>query len=202
MKHRTGDLRLYYRIIVSDENGRVTKRTRWRVCRSYVQQWIQGHRPFFTSTAEGNVRDTGNVLRTLDDPSVGAQIFGDLTQSAGAIDATGLAIGTDGTAVGIADFNLLAQIADGAGGGQMEYQTTGIGAITVVGDVASMIVSRAFINVSGGAITVAEFAAICHGERAGGGDDFFLIAREVPSPAVVVNDLATITIQTTVRISV
>ena len=83
----------------------------------------------------------------------------------GEADNMGIVIGTDGSAVSPAHYNMIAQIRSGEIAGKMIYYGTAVYGceINVGADTAFFLVEAMFKNVSGGTITVNEVGLVCQG---------------------------------------
>ncbi|GAH32605.1 unnamed protein product [marine sediment metagenome] len=78
-------------------------------------------------------------------------------------DAYGIVVGTNAgaTAEDNENFAIDTTIASGGGGGQLDYQAVTFIAPRIVGPNIDFDISRAFVNNSGGIITVREIGIIC-----------------------------------------
>ena len=85
--------------------------------------------------------------------------------NSGEADNMGIVIGSDGSAVSPAHYNMIAQIRSGEIAGTMMYYGTAVYGceINVGADTAFFLVEAMFKNVSGGTITVNEVGLVCQG---------------------------------------
>ena len=173
MKHE-----LWYSVVVRDRHGKIVSRERHR-SRSFLKQWNQfGY--IQVTGASLAVRDTSGVLGSSEGPN--AMNFR-LSSSGIGADYEGLVIGTGNTAVAIDDYAMEAQIMEGAGAGQMNYQACTIAESVVSAPNCGFIVSRAFVNNSGADITVRESGLYmnCAAARCCGVRDVFETPQAVPN---------------------
>lgn len=181
--------------VVRDRHGKVLSRERHEM-RSFVRAWnhilcINGSPPGGVSTP-----DTGNVWRSLLAAPSNFQCnagIGDVS--------TGIRVGTGNTPVDIAQYALIAPIAEGAGAGQMQHQGMTFSFIGVVGNVCSFELGRVIVNNSGGAINVAEAGIYCYAVEnipPGNPNRPFMGARDLITQNVP--DGGAITITYTIRI--
>jgi hypothetical protein len=197
-------LTLYYRTIVTDKNGKVVKRSRWRKSRSFVIAYLQ-HIDSALAHAYGSpllsvsIKDTGGVIRTIPGGSDAKTIMACFAPDND--DTYGIVVGTGTTAPTNTDYNLGAKIAHGTGAGQLDYGAHSRTAPTVVGANVDYVISRSFYNGSGASITVNEIGIIVSTYDTGVFQRFFLIVRDVIAP-VTVNDTQTLTVQYTWRTTV
>jgi len=86
-------------------------------------------------------------------------------ENKGEADNMGIVIGTDGSVVSPAHYNMIAQIRSGEIAGTMMYYGTAVYGceINVGADTAFFLVEAMFKNVSGGTITVNEVGLVCQG---------------------------------------
>lgn len=137
------------------------------------------------STLGGTHPDTGGSARTLTIHS-GNNLL--MYRAKGLVnDATeGIVIGTDATVVDITDNQLVAQIAEGTGSGQMTHQAqTYDSNITISDPDATFSTARTFNNNSGGSITVKETGIYAAMTRTVSTLSDFCMVRDVPTELVV-----------------
>jgi hypothetical protein len=103
----------------------------------------------------------------------------------------GIQVGTGTNAVTPTDYALQTRVAHGRSSGQLEYGGCEIVGISFSNPNGQFSVRRYFTNISGGAITINEagiYAAGGANTTGSPGSWPFLIARDLVSPAVTVND--------------
>lgn len=180
---------------VRDRNGKVLRRRGYPLrsfLRAYNHLLCAQTRQQANPSPAIETNDTGGTLRSLRNGD-------DWGCNAGtAYTAIGIRVGTDNTAVDIEQHALQAPIAEGAGAGQMNHQTTSFNFIGVVGDVCSFEIERVIVNNSGGGIGVEEMAIYCRGNTVGDTTRFFCITRDLASEAVP--DGGSITVTYTIRV--
>ncbi|MBA7639848.1 hypothetical protein ES703_47508 [subsurface metagenome] len=182
-------------VIVRDRDGKVLSRKRLPL-RSFLRAYnhLLCVQTRFETTPSPAIRtnDTGGTLRSLSPGSdwrcnagVGTTLYG-------------IRVGTDNTAVDIAQYALIAAIAEGAGGGQMNHLVTSFNFIGVVGGQCSFEIERVIENNSGGAIGVEEVGIYSRANTVGDTNRYFCIARDLHSEAVP--DEGSITVTYTIRV--
>jgi stage V sporulation protein SpoVS len=106
--------------------------------------------------------------------------------------------------------NLIAQIPNGTSSGQIEYGAVSVGAVSQSGQITQFTISRSFTNVSGATITVTEiglvvnvtgFAMVTVSTHTAVSSDYFLIAYDIPSSAISVQNGQTLTITYTFSVT-
>ncbi|MCK9282173.1 MAG: hypothetical protein M0P71_16255 [Melioribacteraceae bacterium] len=113
-----------------------------------------------------------------------------------ASDATGIVVGTGVPVVNPITPALTAKISTGSGAGQLSYlQQSSAAGVTVLGNVSSLIMTRTWMNNSGGAILVKEFGVQC-----GAGNRYLMLIDPV-NPNQNVNSLQTLSISLTYSIT-
>jgi hypothetical protein len=107
-------------------------------------------------------------------------------------------------------YNLVAQIPNGTSSGQIEYGAVSVGSISQSGQTTSFTISRSFTNVSGSTITVTEiglvvnvtgFAMVTVSTHTAVSSDYFLIAYDIPSSAIAVQNGQTLTVTYTFSVT-
>jgi hypothetical protein len=107
-------------------------------------------------------------------------------------------------------YNLVAQIPNGISSGQIEYGAVSIGAVSQSGQITQFTISRSFTNVSGATITVTEiglvanvtgFAMVTVSTHTAVSSDYFLIAYDIPSSAISIQNGQTLTITYTFSVT-
>jgi len=102
-------------------------------------------------------------------------------------------------------YNLVAQIPQGTSSGQIEYGAVSVSSVSQSGQTTSFTISRSFTNVSGATITVTEIGIVVlmtgwnMGAYASG--TYFLIAYDIPSSAISVQNGQTLTITYTFSVT-
>jgi len=102
-------------------------------------------------------------------------------------------------------YNLVAQIPNGTSSGQIEYGAVSVSSVSQSGQTTSFTISRSFTNVSGATITVTEIGIVVlmtgwnMGAYASG--TYFLIAYDIPSSAISVQNGQTLTITYTFSVT-
>lgn len=123
--------------------------TGWIPAKSFVQWFLYLHHIRFESVAR-SATDTGGVSRYV----IPSRSYCSLN-SAAADSTYGVVIGTGVTAPATADHKITTQIANGAGGGQLYYGSTGF-LWGVIGANVDEIINRIFTNESGATINSKE----------------------------------------------
>lgn len=193
------EVKLYYEMLVFDREGKLVRKTRRRRCRSFVKQYAQILRHKFNrGNTELTVKDVGGTDRTL--KAAGTANDFDINRSAGYADF-GPVVGTGSTAVTISDYALETLIAQGTGAGQLDYQATAFGSISVADSTCTFTVSRIMVNDSGGAITVNEVGIYAYAMDSGDSGRYFLIVRDIVSGGQEVPDGGSVKLQYTFSIT-
>ncbi len=159
-------LETYYRILKHDPDGKLVKDSGIIPSRSYVIQFLELLEGFFKTSnlviTDKTATDDTGAENIILDADINAGFNGRIDAAAG--DAThGIVVGTNAgaTAEDNENFALDTKIADGGGGGQMNYQAVTTLAPAVDGANVDFDISRVFNNDSGGGITVREIGIIC-----------------------------------------
>ena len=182
---------------VRDRHGKVISHHKKR-SRSFVRGF--NHMLCAQMRGESNpdpaiqTKDTGGALRWLRNAS---NCF--LADAPAANITHGIRIGTDNTAVDIEDFALIAAIAEGGAGGQMNHGACSCTYVGVAGSQCSFTVQRIMTNNSGGQINVRE-AAIYNSFRDLSTTRYICSCRDLISEDVP--DTAQITVTYTIRVVV
>jgi len=148
--HKTPIMQLEVQIELRDKNGKVTK-TKRKQCHSYVQQLIDILHDDMAYSFGADIKDTGATMRTL---TSGMTPWVVIAESAR--DSFGIQVGTDNTAVNIAQYHLIAQILEGSSSGHLSHLATSVGSPITVGSTRKFTIARTFTNNSGADITVNE----------------------------------------------
>ena len=102
-------------------------------------------------------------------------------------------------------FKLVAQIPAGTSSGQIEYGAVSVSSVSQSGQTTSFTISRSFTNVSGATITVTEIGIVVlmtgwnMGAYASG--TYFLIAYDIPSSTIAVQNGQTLTVTYTFSVT-
>jgi len=102
-------------------------------------------------------------------------------------------------------YNLVAEIPNGTSSGQIEYGAVSVSSVSQSGQTTSFTISRSFTNVSGATLTVTEIGLIVlmtgwnMGAYASG--TYFLIAYDIPSSAISVQNGQTLTVTYTFSVT-
>jgi len=180
----------YYRILKHDPEGRLIKDTGLIPSHSYVIQFLE----FIDSlwnTADKTATDVDNAESVIMDISDNLGTKFRYNAAAGE-DTHGIVVGTNAgaTAEDNENYALDTKIATGAGGGQLNYQAVTFVAPRVVGPNIDFDISRAFVNASGGTITVKEIGLIIKNTT---DTKYHLILRDVVTDEPV-DDAETLTV--------
>ena len=152
------------RTITDTKTGKVIKQHRKKQCKSFVKAFMQclellmGHEKGENSD-DITIKDTANAPQTATWRTDNADDHGGVEAPAN-IDTYGIQIGTGTTAPTVSDYTIETQIAHGAGAGQMQYGAGSVQSATVSGAKMEMTITRAFVNASGGSITVKEVTLV------------------------------------------
>jgi len=107
---------------------------------------------------------------------------------------------------------LKAQIPNGTSSGQLEYGAVSVSTASVSGQTTSFTITRSFTNVSGATINVTEIGIIAYltgwamvvssaGTEASASSDYVLIAYDIPSSAIAIQNGQTLTITYTFSVT-
>ena len=162
---------------------------------------------WYASTA--TVQDTGGTLITINGASGGTMA---LTAPSGN-SSYGIVVGSGasaGSTPSPTQFKLVAQIPQGTSSGQIEYGAVSLTKPAASGQITQFTISRSFTNVSGSTINVTEIGLIVYvtgfnmiGTTSGTtvSSDYFLIAYDIPSSAISVQNGQTLTITYTFSVT-
>jgi hypothetical protein len=107
-------------------------------------------------------------------------------------------------------YKLVAQIPQGTSSGQIEYGVTSVGSPSQSGQTTSFTISRSFTNVSGSTINVTEIGIIVYvtgfamttvSTASAVSSDYVLIAYDIPSSAIAIQNGQTLTITYTFSVT-
>lgn len=196
-------IKLYYRLTIKDKKGKVVKRTRLRKSHSFVRAFLQMLESLGFAEDIPNVFDIGNVNRTLD-VSTMAPASGDSIYMKGADDDDqfGPVVGTGSGAEDNANYALTTQVVHGVGAGQLDYGPTGKVAAAIVGPNVDLIVTRTFVNSSGGTIAITEIGIYGQTTYTTGTRGWFCMIRDLLPSSVSVLNGQTLTVEYTLRTTV
>jgi len=154
-------LKTYYRILKHDQEGKLIKDTGLLVSHSYVIQFLEIIEGFFSKSSPAvTATDVANAESVIVGPFT-TDRYGRVDAAVGN-DTYGIVVGTNAgtSAEDNEDYALDTKIATGGGGGQLNYQAVTFVAPRTVGPNIDFDISRAFVNASGGTITVKEIGII------------------------------------------
>lgn len=140
---------LFYEVIVTDKHGKVIGREAGE-SRSWLVAYNKMLAGNFGETAQTIVDITG----TGRGQDYGYQSFG--AQGVAGDDNMGIVVGTGTTPVDIEDYAMVSQVAHGSGAGQLSYIAQVNTSPTVDATSSYFTLTRQFLNVSGGDITIGE----------------------------------------------
>ena len=155
------------------------------------------------------VQDTGGSTITINGANGGTMA---VTAPSGN-SSYGIVIGSGasaGSTPSPTQFKLVAQIPQGTSSGQIEYGAVSLTQPATSGQTTSFTISRSFTNVSGATLTVTEIGLIAYvtgfamvGTTSGTSvsSDYFLIAYDIPSSAISVQNGQTLTITYTFSVT-
>jgi hypothetical protein len=154
------------------------------------------------SASQAQMTDTGGTAIFVQGASGGAW---SVTAPSGN-SSYGIVIGS-GAAAGSTPsptaYKLVAQIPNGTSSGQIEYGAVSVSAVSVSGQTTSFTISRSFTNVSGSTINVTEIGIIVYvtgfnmttvSTASAVSSDYFLIAYDIPSSPISIQNGQTLTI--------
>lgn len=182
-----GELGVVLELTVTDpKTGKILEHQVMK-SRSYVQQFLQllfAKMCFTTSINTISIRDTSNILRDvyLWRSSLGPCYVLNCAAQAG-ITTYGIVVGTDNTAPIISHYVLLAPIAHGVAGGQMQYSAMTFGSPGADATTSQITLTRNFTANVGG-ITVNEIGVYAMGFDTA--DRYFMIIRDANFGGIVV----------------
>lgn len=176
---------------IRNRDGKLIRRTRKKMCRSYVLAFADLLAAQMTNASQ-SIPDIANASQTQ--TGANAQLN---TQST-ADHTWGLVVGTGTNAVALSDYGLQTIIADGTSAGQLQY---GQGSYTnpiTTGSTRQFTLIMTLTNNSGGSITVNET-----GIYVKTASNFkFCVERSLESPGVAIADTATGTLTYTIGVTV
>ncbi len=188
-------IQLFYRVIVRDDHGKLISRER-RISKSFIRQWNDVIWAQVTGGSGYIKRIDGNDTWGI--APIDANL--NMTSVAGNEDKESIVIGSGNTAVSISDYALATPISHGTATGAMVYQTATVNASVVAAPNCGFVVERAFVNNSGGEITVRESAIYVRMK----GPIYYgyaCVVRDVFATAQAVPDGGSISISYTIRVT-
>jgi len=199
-----GEVLLEMVYTVSDKSGKI-KTQKTELGHSFLQNFIIALFGFFARyhCPDDDLVDTGGTSRTgsptysTSGPAYSDEVFDCNAPSTN--DDFGVLIGTDDTAVDIADYALGAKIIEGSGSGQMNYGShSTVSPVSDVGNTYSYAgITRTISNNSGASITVKEVGLVWSSYWDTSATRYFLLLREVLGSPISVADgeILTVTIR-------
>jgi len=155
------------------------------------------------------VQDTGGSTITINGASGGTMA---ITAPSGN-SSYGIVIGSGasaGSTPSPTQFKLVAQIPQGISSGQIEYGAVSLTQPATSGQITQFTISRSFTNVSGATLTVTEigivvyvtgFAMVATTSGTAVSSDYFMIAYDIPSSAISVQNGQTLTVTYTFSVT-
>ncbi len=143
---------LWYSAVVRDSQGKFISRER-RKSKSFVRQWNDIIWAQVTGASGYIKRIDGNETQGVAPAAESLRMT-----AVEAFSSESIVVGSGFAAVTISDYSLGTQIAHGSGAGQLTYQAPTVNESVVSGPNCSFLVERAFVNNSGGDVTVKESA--------------------------------------------
>jgi len=186
------NVKAYYQLTVRDANGKIVRRTRRKLSKSFVIAFLKIVEVQMRQITSGVTdEDTGGTSRTL-----GCGTAGLKCEAAIGASTYGIVVGTGTGAESNIDNALGTQIAHGTGSGQLSYGAMSYTTTAVVGANVDLIATRTFNNGSGASITVQEVAIYAYGALY-----IFCIVRDLTGAVAVANG-QTLTVDYTLRTTV
>lgn len=176
-------LKAMYRFILTDRHGHRTVFP-WQNVHSFVQQFMKVLRVHMALTTDNNVRDLGNVARSIVVDSADSEMA---VESPVGIVAYGPVVGSGTAAEAPTDYKLDTLITHGAGAGQLSYAATTVSPATIDASDIYVDIIREFTNNGAGIRVIEEIGlhAIIQTFE-------FLLIRDVLASPLVVPELATV----------
>ena len=185
-------LYLSYKMTAYDADGNITYQEE-KQSKSFVKAFLAILAAVMgDQILSANHNDTGGTARAIRGNPNGGSAQPTAFGSDGLVNIStkGIVLGTGTTAVAATDAALGTQIAHGTSSGQLVHlaQVFAPNAINI-GSITTLTTVRSFLNQSGGSIVVGEIGIYADAYTTAGGltPNQFCIARDVPSPATVVN---------------
>jgi len=148
-RERPKTISLSVRYVLTDKDGKILRRSRWRRSRSFVLQFLEICYAQLYATSINITYITGaEDVWSLNAPMV--------ANSPSGYAGGGIVVGTGTNAPANTDYALQTLIAHGSGSGQLLYGAQSWVQPAVVGSNVDMIGTRSFTNNSGATITIRE----------------------------------------------
>ena len=188
-------IKLRYHFEIRDtKTGKLIKKTRKRLCRSFLINFMKSLELFMGHIYDQDsyivyMVDTGGTERSI----FGSQSYGDRFFVACALSGdsqVGIVVGTGATAVTTSDNALDTQIAHGGGSGQLNYGASSCNGAVDSGVGCTMTFTRDFGNASGDTITIREIGIVVRHSGY-----YCLISRDIVTQAVANGNTATAVIE-------
>ena len=144
---------------IRDGKGKLLKRTRKKVCKSYVRQ-MTDLLYLLSLSADAGFKDTSNASKTASLHDCGADGYMGKVEAIATNDLFGIQVGTGVNAPAIADYHLQTKIAHGNSATQLAYGAVTLGTVAIVGSIAKYTIARPFTNNSGSDIDVKEVGLV------------------------------------------
>lgn len=189
---------MYYDAVVTDKNGRVTRRKKG-ICHSFVKQFIQVLRGYLGNAYE-TIKDYTNTDRPSGYVAAASAKNGFRINAGSANAAYGLKVGTGTNAVNIADYALQTPVAHGTGSGQLQHGAHSFGAAYSDATASYITISRVFTNASGATITINEIGIYSYGEVYAAA--YVCLVRDKLAVGVSVPNGQSLTLTYTIKITV
>ncbi len=198
-------VQLLIRAVVKDPDGKVLSDTGQKPSKSFVVQFLEFIGYMFNAPADQTEKSVSGAAKefyrngAFGEASVHFRVDAPANES-----HYGIVVGTGTTPEDNEDFKLAAQLAEGAGVGQITHGAMTIGTTAVVGANVDFETKRAFTNNTGSTITVGEAGIyeFYNGYGALGWENCFCIIRDVLSPTIEVPDKCSLTVYYTWRTTV
>ena len=190
---KIANLSLLLKAVVTDKNGKVVSCVE-KQARSFLIAFLQILEANAFATVAVSVKDYLGVAKTVTDHAVNFN-----SDAGSGLSSLGTLVGTGVTAVANDDNAIETPIGNGSGAGQLNYGAQGKVTTQEVGANVDFVMTRAFVNGSGGTINVTEFGWQVYGYASG--NFKFLVIHDVIG-AVVVNNGQTLTVTYTLRTTV
>jgi len=180
---RANTISLSVRYVLTDKDGKVLRRSRWRSSRSFVIQFLEALYANLSGVSY-------NVTRIIGTEDVWSSTYQMTAYAAAGSVNEGIVAGTGTTAPTNTDYALQTLIAHGSGSGQLLYGVQSFVAPAVVGANVDLIATRSLTNNSGATITIREVGLYISESTPGG------IAR------CAIRDLLTISVANGVTVTI
>jgi hypothetical protein len=143
---------------IRDKNGKVIRRTRKKLCRSYVRQMIDLLYAEFALDSGVITKDTAGTMRSIWNP---AGYWKGLGAACGAASTLyGILAGTGASPTTISDHVIQTLITHGDTSTKLNYGATSVGTVAIVGSTAKFTIARTLTNNSGADISVTEVVLV------------------------------------------